>query len=146
MGIEPTGTICGDTLKAIDEFGEKYTFPFKEIKCKCGICSGFGKGRNHEEKEDSKIKEMYRKYEYPGIHRSLLWGYKASLFYLQKESLLGYEAHSINSGYRCHDHDIYKEYKTTNHCGKAIDITITGNVQRKLKELQKLERKSLISI
>jgi hypothetical protein len=49
---------------------------------------------------------------------------------MEKESTLNYQTHSINSGYRCHDHDIYKNKKTTNHCGKAIDILYNYNDER----------------
>ncbi|MFB9057210.1 glycoside hydrolase family protein [Mariniflexile ostreae] len=135
MEIEPTGNICGDTLKAIDEFGEKYIFPFEEVKCKCGDCSGFGKGRKSDEKQNTSIAERSRKYEYPGIHRSLLWGYRSSIFYLQKESELNYQTNCINSGYRCHDHSIYKKTGSTNHCGKALDILYNYNSGRTKNKL-----------
>ncbi|OEK09801.1 hypothetical protein A8C32_09830 [Flavivirga aquatica] len=130
MGIEPTGNICGSTLKAIDEFEAQYPINFDEIKCKCGKCTGFGKGRKSEEYQKISIKERYRKYEYPGIHRSLVCGYRASLFYVEKHSELNYTTKHIESGYRCHDHPIYIKKGTTNHCGKALDIHYNYNGER----------------
>ena len=122
MQVPETGKVCGNILKAIDEFQTKYPINFEEIKCKCGNCDGYGKERNIQEYQDKSILEKRRKYEYPGIHRSLICGYRASLFYINKEKHLNFKTKWIESGYRCHDHYIYKRDKTTNHCGKAIDI------------------------
>ncbi|WP_185147012.1 peptidoglycan-binding domain-containing protein, partial [Chryseobacterium echinoideorum] len=122
MKVPETGKICGNVLKAIDEFQAKYPINFDEIKCKCGSCTGYGKERNSEEYQNTKILEKHRKYEYPGVHRSLLWCYRASQFYINKDTQLNFKTKWVESGYRCHDHYIYKRDKTTNHCGKALDI------------------------
>jgi hypothetical protein len=107
MGIKPTSNICGDTLKAIDEFSEKYTFPFEEIKCKCGVCSGFGQGQYKNEYKDTPKIEAHHKYEYPGIHRSILWAHKAIIFYTTSKQYknYGYTVKCIYSGYRCHENN-----------------------------------------
>ncbi|WP_313500495.1 hypothetical protein [Kaistella carnis] len=122
MKAPETGKICGNVLKAIDEFQSKHPLNFSEIKCKCGKCTGFGKDRNSEEYQNTKILEKHRKYEYPGVHRSLLWCYRASIFYVNRDTQLNYKTKWVESGYRCHDHYIYIRDKTTNHCGKALDI------------------------
>ncbi|OXA83898.1 glycoside hydrolase family protein [Flavobacterium hercynium] len=122
MKVPETGKICGNVLNAIDEFQRKYPINFDEIKCQCGTCNGYGKGRSHDQYQNSSILEAYRKYEYPGIHRSLVCAYRASVFYINKDKQLNYKTKHIESGYRCHDHYIYRRDHTTNHCGKALDI------------------------
>ena len=131
MKVPETGKICGNVLKAIDEFSFKYNISstvWKQLTCSCstkgqrttsklrGIeelnkCDGFGDGTGSNTEP-----EKYNKYEYPGIHRSLLFGLKALFFYLKQQN--EYEFAHITSGYRCR----FKNYKTTNHQGKAIDI------------------------
>ena len=95
MKVTETGKVCGNVLRAIDEFSVKFdisnTF-WNEIKCSCTTkgkkvtsklrdvnelnnCSGFG---NHTGKGIYKTgnAEKDHKYEYPGVHRSLLFGLK----------------------------------------------------------------------
>ncbi len=108
MKVPETGKLCGNVLKAIDEFQQKYPINFSEIECKCGSCTGFGKERNSEEYQKATILEKHRKYEYPGIHRSLICAYRASMFYIDKDKQLNFKTKWIESGYRCHDHPIYK--------------------------------------
>ncbi|SNV34693.1 Uncharacterised protein [Chryseobacterium taklimakanense] len=122
MKVPETGKICGNVLRAIDEFQSKYPLNFDEIRCKCGSCNGFGKERNSEEYQNAKILEKHRKFEYPGVHRSLLWCYRATLFYVNRDAHLNFKTKWVESGYRCHNHYIYIRDKTTNHCGKALDI------------------------
>ena len=122
MNIAPTGKICGNLLKSIDEFQAKLTINFKEILCRCtGGCTGFGNGRGEGQYSKAEKAEKYHKKEYPGIHRSLLHCVKASNFYLKNDDI-GYVLGSINSGYRCHNHPEYIAKGRTNHCGKAIDL------------------------
>ncbi len=149
MGIEPTGRICGNTLKAIGEFGKKYKFPFDQLKCHCTTkgqqdsnvitgkketnnCQGFGDGSNKGKYKYNDKKEKYHFYEYPGVHRSLLWGYKAFLFYLEKTKSK-YTVNSISSAFRCRFHSIFKGSETTNHFGKAMDILFDKNGVRTKK-------------
>jgi GH24 family phage-related lysozyme (muramidase)/plastocyanin len=128
MKIEPTGQVCGNTLKAIDEFTEKFKFKFDLIKCKCKKCIGFGNGKYSEQYQDLSILERYRKFEYPGLHRSLLWTLKALMFYLNvKEKDLGYSFRDISSGYRCHEDNLIHGRSSTNHMGKALDILFSKN-------------------
>lgn len=136
MKIEPTGIVDNDTLNAIDEFNEKYTFTFDQIKCKCSTkgkkdknvktglqelnkCNGFGdhssKGKNY--------------YERPGVHRSVLFGLKALLFYFEKNKS-PYTLNKISSGYRCRFHPEFKKWKTTNHLGRALDLHFDKNGKR----------------
>ena len=116
MQVEETGVVDMKVIEAIDEFQEKYTISttiWSQIKCKCGKakCKGFGNG---EGKNTSP--EKTNPYEYPGIHRSLLFGLNALNFYLSKQDI--YKFREISSGYRCSRHSI----KTKNHRGKALDI------------------------
>ncbi|MCD0478910.1 peptidoglycan-binding protein [Chryseobacterium sp. LC2016-29] len=122
MKVPETGKVCGNVLRAINDFQSNYPLNFDEIKCKCGSCTGFGKERNSEEYQNTKFLEKHRKYEYPGVHRSLLWCYRATLFYINRDTQLNFKTKWIESGYRCHNHYIYIRDRTTNHCGKALDI------------------------
>ena len=127
MGVPPTGKICGSLLKAIDRFAAEYIFNFEETKCKCKICSGYGDGKNKGLYLGKKV-EAYHRYEYPGIHRSLLWALKTVLFYLKKDGR--FTLNKINSGYRCRHHPEYLKKPTTNHMGKALDLHFNKNGQR----------------
>jgi muramidase (phage lysozyme) len=122
MKVPETGKVCGDLLRAVDTYQSAYPLNFKQIRCKCGTCEGFGKGRaasSYQVGDD----EAHRKFEYPGIHRSVLSAYRASLFYTNRDKgITGLQTYMISSGYRCHDHPQYKKTHTTNHCGKALDI------------------------
>lgn len=157
MQVPETGKICGNVLVAIDDFSRKFdlsnTF-WSQMKCSCntkgkkvtsklrGIqelnsCSGFG---DHTGKLTYKAlphNEANHNYEYPGIHRSLLFGMKALQFYFSKQNV--YKIDQVTSGYRCR----FKNYKTTNHQGKAIDIQfskgdwqIRNAVKKNLKTLE----------
>jgi GH24 family phage-related lysozyme (muramidase) len=50
----------------------------------------------------------------------------------------------VESGYRCHNHPIYKSKKTTNHCGKALDIHYnilsTGKRTRSTDDMNKIRK------
>lgn len=119
MKVPETGKVCGNVLKAIDEFQNKYNFDFNSIKCKCGTCTGFGDNSHKGEYLGAKV-EAYHRYEYPGLHRSLLWALKAVIFYLEKDGR--FTLNKINSGYRCRFHPEYLKKPTTNHMGKAMDL------------------------
>ncbi|WP_103864611.1 PAAR-like protein [Aquimarina sp. I32.4] len=145
MKITPTGKICGDTLKSIDKFEKKYTIEFDQIKCNCGTCDGFGKGLYPEQKQDSSIKEAYRKYEYPGIHRSLIWSLRAAMFYMhdhEEGKALGYSLNKISSGYRCHENNKQNNRNTTNHMGKALDLHFNKNGirTRNVSDMEKIRK------
>lgn len=127
MKVPETGKICGNVLRAIDEFGNTYSVDINEAKCPCRECEGFGKGLFSKEKNDPKILEKKRKYEYPGIHRTLIWVEKAVKFYLanqEKDKKL--RVGIIYSGYRCNANNIKKGRSSTNHMGKALDLHIYG--------------------
>jgi hypothetical protein len=119
MRVPETGKICGNVLRAIDEFQNKFTIDFTEIKCKCKTCAGFGDGSNKGKYLKGNI-EAYHRYEHPGIHRSLLSSIRSVKFYLTKDGR--YSFNKINSGYRCRFHPEYLKKPTTNHMGKALDL------------------------
>lgn len=119
MKVPETGKVCGNVLKAIDEFQNKFTIDFIEIKCKCKKCTGFGDGSNKGKYLKDK-REAYHRYEYPGIHRSLLSSIRAVKFYLRKDGRFSFN--KVNSGYRCRFHEEYLKKPTTNHMGKALDL------------------------
>jgi len=134
MKIEATGEVDEKTLKAIDEFDDKYPIPFEQTKCNCGECTGYGNGKFSSQKQKNNIKEKNRKYEYPGIHRSLVYGFKAVLHYLDKtEKSLNYSFNKISSGYRCHIDNEQNDRLSTNHMGKALDIHFNKNGKRTRK-------------
>lgn len=154
MKVPETGKICGNVLRAIDEFSINFDISqniWKELNCSCptkgkkvtsklrGIvetnsCRGYG-----DKTGENTSPEKSNKYEYPGIHRSLLFGLKAIFFYLSKQHV--YSFGLISSGYRCR----FKNYETTNHQGKAIDIQfdkgtwkIRGQVYKNITELEQI--------
>ncbi len=144
MKVTETGKVCGNVLRAIDEFSKNFeisTILWNQLKCSCstkgkkvtstlrGIleinnCKGFGDGTGKNTYKGTAKTEANNKYEYPGIHRSLLFGFKALQFYFSKQTT--YKIDQFTSGYRCR----FKNYTTTNHQGKAIDIQFSkGNWQ-----------------
>ena len=157
MQVPETGKVCGNVLKAIDEFSLNFDLSgtvWSDLDCSCTTkgsnvtsslriiseinnCKGWGDGTG---KGTYKIgnAEKDHKYEYPGIHRSLLFGFKAVLFYLSKHPT--YRFRKMSSGYRCR----FKNYMTTNHQGKAIDIQfkdtgdIGGTLQSNIPKLKKI--------
>ena len=73
------------------------------------------------------------------MHRSLMWGLKAIMFYFHKmENPNGYKISGIVSGYRCVDRNLQKRRATTNHFGAALDINII-NKKKKLITNSELE-------
>lgn len=119
MKVPETGRICGNVLKAIDDFQNKFPIDFTEAKCKCEKCTGFGDASNKGQYLGKSIEALH-KYEYPGIHRSLLSSLRSVKFYLEKDGR--YSFNKISSGYRCRFHPEYLKKPTTNHMGKALDL------------------------
>ncbi len=125
MKVPQTGKICGNVLRAIDEFQGKYKVDINQGKCPCKKCTGFGNGKFPEQKNNAKILEKHRKYEYPGMHRVLLWTQRTIQFYLatiEKDKKL--KVGVIFSGYRCNINNSQKGRSSTNHMGKASDLHI----------------------
>ncbi|EJL62015.1 glycosyl hydrolase 108 family protein [Flavobacterium sp. CF136] len=157
MKVPETGKICGNVLVSIDDFSRKFdisTTFWNQIKCSCDTkgkqatsklrgtkelnsCDGFGDNTGKLTYKALPNNEANHNYEYPGIHRSLLFGVKALQFYFSKQNV--YKIDQVTSGYRCR----FKNYKTTNHQGKAIDIQfskgewqIRNAVEKNLKALE----------
>jgi hypothetical protein len=115
----PSGIADGDTLRAIDRFADQFPIDFGPLRCPCGVCQGFGRG---------KFKGLYRsgmpraeafyRCEYPGIHRMLLWAYRGARFYCPEYRF------TLTSGYRCSENNRQKGRSSTNHHGKAIDFQV----------------------
>jgi hypothetical protein len=115
MKVPETGKVCGNVLKAIDEFCNKWVEKILDYKCLCHAsdskvkienrCTGYGKGKKNEN---------------AGIHRSLLWGVSALKFYLSQQTTYKYRLTS--AGYRCWAHNDTIPRTSTNHMGKAVDI------------------------
>jgi hypothetical protein len=114
----PSGIVDRRTMLAIDRFARRYPVDFRRLRCPCGKCGGFGSGRFRDEYVDGKPRtEAFHRYEYPGIHRMLLWAARAAWFYMGQDRFV------ITSGYRCGlDNDNHGR-STTNHHGKAVDFT-----------------------
>lgn len=141
MKVPETGKVCGNVLLAIDDFSKKFDITtrfWNQMKCDCskkgqittsklrGIretnsCGGFGDHTGKLTYKATPHNEANHNYEYPGIHRSLLFGFKALQFYFSRQTV--YTMDQVTSGYRCR----FKNYKTTNHQGKAIDIQFSKN-------------------
>jgi peptidoglycan hydrolase-like protein with peptidoglycan-binding domain len=121
---EPSGIVDEEVAKAIDEFGTKYPLSITEFKCPCTKCGNFGKGQYKGEYVGQTIDEKVHKYEYPGMHRSLLWLIKGLGFHLNERKKPELKIGGIASGYRCWVNNDDKKRKSTNHMGKAADIHI----------------------
>lgn len=116
---QPSGIVDRKTMLAIDEFGEKYPLDFRALKCPCGQCGGFGQGRSKGRYLNNTRDEAFHRYEYPGMHRMLLWAVRAAFFYNSDHKFV------ITSGYRCSIDNInHNNRTTTNHHGKAIDVQV----------------------
>jgi len=115
---EPVGSVDRQTLLAIDEFGEKYPLDFRALKCPCRQCGGFGQGLHKGRYLNETRVEAYHRYEYPGMHRMLLWAVRGAFFYNSEFRFV------ITSGYRCSIDNLNNKRTTTNHHGKAIDIDV----------------------
>jgi hypothetical protein len=115
----PTGVVDRATFLAIDAFADKYPIDFKLLRCPCGTCKGFGqqlfKGLYFEGQPKT---EAFCRYEYPGIHRMLLWAARAVFVYVPERQF------TFNSGYRCSVDNAQHGRNTTNHHGKAVDLDI----------------------
>ncbi|TRX36198.1 hypothetical protein FNW52_09235 [Flavobacterium sp. ZT3R18] len=132
MKVPETGKVCGNVLKAVDEFCNKWVEKISDYTCLCknvhsitNKCSGFGKGRYNGEYSSSSKIERYHKYERPGIHRALLWGTSTLRFYLSKQDVYKYLWKT--AGYRCWEHNNSVPRTSTNHMGKAVDIQFSKN-------------------
>jgi len=132
MKVPETGKVCGNVLKAIDEFCNKWVEKISDYTCLCknvhsitNKCSGFGKGRYNGEYSSSSKIERFHKYERPGIHRALLWGTSTLRFYLSKQDVYKYLWKT--AGYRCWEHNNSVPRTSTNHMGKAVDIQFSKN-------------------
>lgn len=120
---EPGGIADRNTFRAIDRFADDYPFDFRLLKCPCRQCGGFGQGKfKGRYYTGHPAIEAYHRYEYPGIHRMLLWAVRALFLYLPEHSF------NVNSGYRCSIDNVAKGRTSTNHHGKAIDLGIERKV------------------
>ncbi|MCU6499144.1 LysM peptidoglycan-binding domain-containing protein [Rugamonas sp. A1-17] len=125
MGVSETGKVCGNVLAALDDFRQKYPISLADMKCRCGACGGFGNSQSTsaQAKMVNASKQPYPGIEYPGMHRGLLWGFRAALFYIAgKDKQLDYHFLRISSGYRCWLDNKAHNRLTTNHMGNALDI------------------------
>ena len=127
MSVPETGRACAAVLRKIDEFGTKYKADITKMGCKQScVCQGFGRGKPDSGCEGILLngKTIHEK-ERPGMHRALLWSWKAAQFYMtviEKEH--GYTFYYISSAYRCwHDNSVQSPVRTSyNHMGNALDI------------------------
>jgi len=117
----PSGIVDRATMRALDRFADDFSIDFKALKCPCGTCRGFGRGQFKGRYQPGKAQlEAFHRYEYPGIHRMLLWAVRAVFFYLPEHKFV------ITSGYRCSVDNANHGRSSTNHHGKAIDIDIVA--------------------
>ena len=119
----PTGIVDIAIAQRLDQFAVDWPISFSQLKCKCGKCGGFGDG-SHKGVYRGKHQgiEAYHDYEYPGIHRALLWGARALMFYCTVDLKDSIRFQQIADGYRCRIENKMKGYHTSNHMGKALDM------------------------
>ncbi|MDX8393062.1 MAG: peptidoglycan-binding domain-containing protein [Mariprofundales bacterium] len=115
----PSGEADVRTMDGLEAFAQQHPIDWTNLRCPCGVCSGFGQGKFKGEYRSGKPEnERFYLYEYPGIHRSILWAARAVFFYHSDLSF------TFNSGYRCSERKKQTGRKSTNHQGKAIDIDV----------------------
>lgn len=121
MGLQnPSGIADFITLHALRDFNNTFQFDFDDLKCTCGLCGGFGYSKNQGVYLKGKPQvEAYYQYEYPGIHKAILYSYKACIFYAKRNN---FPTPVINCGYRCSENNKQHGRTSTNHQGKALDI------------------------
>lgn len=127
MGIPETGKVCGKVLLAIDEFRARFPIDLASMRCRCGHCEGWGTQQTDSRAagmfSDAHHTHPYPGTEYPGMHRAVLWGMRAALFYTSaKDRDLGYAFLKVSSGYRCWRDNAIHHRHTTNHMGNALDL------------------------
>ena len=132
MGMKsPTGVVDRRTMLAIDRFAVRFPIDFASLRCPCGRCRGFGSGRFKDQYVSGKpLAEAFHRYEYPGVHRMLLWAVRAARFYLEPGGFV------VTSGYRCSLNNADHGRATTNHHGKAIDVVFTPRAGAKPRNAQ----------
>lgn len=138
---DPTGIADQETLQAIRDFAKRYPIDFDALKCPCGTCSGFGQGKSRGLFRDGQQTERNNLYEYPGIHRMLLWAVRGVMFYNPDYTF------PISSGYRCSVYNEQKGWTTTNHHGKAVDLDPKPVKDDKLSDEDRCEniRQSIVN-
>lgn len=124
---KPSGQADLATLQAISDFGAAHPVDFGLLRCPCGVCGGFGQGRFKGLYNGTVKTEAYHRYEYPGVHRMILWAYRGAQFYAATQ---GWSL-TINSGYRCAVDNAQHQRTSTNHHGKAIDVDILNPPSKK---------------
>jgi hypothetical protein len=116
----PSRVVDRATFKALDAFADRFPLDFNTLRCPCGQCSGFGSGRfKGRFIPGAEGQEIGNRYEYPGLHRMILWAARAAMHYLPQHQF------SFSSGYRCSVDNQQHGRSTTNHHGKAVDLDIT---------------------
>lgn len=150
MGVAETGKICGSLLVALDKFSmdfneDIFMLPKHKVKCPCKKCEGYGSNKKGQYSVTVKnMTKIVNGVEFPGIHRSLIWAYKAINFYFKKlENPEGYYVHHIESGYRCIENNIKHHRTSSNHMGCAIDFHVYNKAGQKIVgiELEEVIRK-----
>lgn len=149
MARTETGVVDRLFAERLDQFAKDWPIQVeKQLVCPCkgtplaDGCSGFGLGKFPGKGKDAYLSayakskdEAGHKYEYPGIHRSLLWAARALMFYATIDHKDKIKFYTFSSGYRCHkDNAIQTKLdkasgqrvpaprSTTNHMGKAVDM------------------------
>ena len=116
----PSGIFDANSFDALHEFEINNPIDFASIRCPCGQCDGFGQGRFKNKYRADKPKiEAYHRREYPGVHKAILYAFRAVCFHLKNHD---FPLPILTSGYRCWIHNEIKGRRSTNHMGKAIDI------------------------
>ncbi len=125
----PSGLVDRRTMLAIDRFARAFPINFRKLRCRCGQCKGFGSRRFKGQYLSGKpLTEPFHLYEYPGMHRMLLWALRAARFYM------GPGRFAITSGYRCGFDNAVHGRTTTNHHGKAVDVVFVTRSGRKPRD------------
>lgn len=136
MGRTETGVVDGAFALSLDDFAKKWPIDLRKVlRCPCGKCGGHGKSQKFGvyivDKRYPANSESLCQYEYPGIHRSVLWGARALMHYATVDHKDKIRFYGYSSGYRCHIDNKNHNRPTTNHMGKAVDLHFCRNYKGK---------------
>lgn len=140
MGRPETGVVDGSFALNLDDFAKKWPIDLRKVlRCPCGKCGGYGRGQKFDQYKGGSTEESAYQYEYPGIHRSVLWGARALMHYATVDHKDKIRFSGYSSGYRCHIDNKNHNRPTTNHMGKAVDLLFCRNYKgtwlRKAKDI-----------
>lgn len=126
---DQTGIMDDKTFEMILDFNLRFKIDFNKLKCQCGKCDGFGKGRFFGQYRNNIKENKFYLYERPGIHRVVISMIRYAMFINPKPVI-------ITCGYRCEDDNIRAGRTSINHRGYAVDLDIVEKINDRKIDIQ----------